>query len=577
MSGTITMTGEEYDALHAKAEVLDVLCQSRFDEIAQLKAEAEALRAENGRLQADRDRANQYANQQALECNKLSTELEAARGLLESFRRAAMPVIRLHLDNASVHPCDEQNDRVRANECSPEIRALYDALTATPAPEAQVSGPYTSVADALARRYPKPSLLKDCNVSYSNSSRPLAEQGERQEPVAWTVAYPPEYKPFMHHLSFGSESEAARYAQQKTPKAMGCVVVALYTTPQPGPDVRVGVPDGYALVKHEAIEYLADQWPGAYQKFYAIAVDSAAAAPTVKAGQRAAQSAGVPDGERLAELLESVRLGDDEAKPHGSGATYWNNAVLACQVAIRDALAAAPAQPAAQGEFGDAYQGAREDLAIWKRRALEAEQKVRHQEQIIDRLTLEAQGEARFGEPHLPAAGSADQQYPDGIADDLERSDWTPIEALQWYATGKHFDVVGGRTRIIDTGAVASNALKHASLAYLELKGDAELSELRAALSAQQSAPKAPEGRECPRYVCRKCKQETRPPEPYKAYVLCDCGYMTAATIALAPSAKKEAVEVSVPVELLERLETWVTDDCSALEELRALLNGGEA
>ncbi len=66
----------------------------------------------------------------------------------------------------------------------------------------------------------------------------LAEQGERQEAVAWTVAYPPEYKPFMHHLSFGSESEAARYAQQKTPKAMGCVVVALYTTPQPGQDVR---------------------------------------------------------------------------------------------------------------------------------------------------------------------------------------------------------------------------------------------------------------------------------------------------------------------------------------------------
>ncbi len=91
--------------------------------------------------------------------------------------------------------------------------------------------------------------------------------------------------------------------------------------------------------------------------------------------------------------------------------------------------------------------------------------------------------------PSLPAAGSADQPYLDGIADDLERSDWTPIEALQWYATGKHFDVAGGRTRIIDTGAVASNALKHASLAYLELKGDAELSELRAALSAQQSAP----------------------------------------------------------------------------------------
>ena len=65
-----------------------------------------------------------------------------------------------------------------------------------------------------------------------------------------------------------------------------------------------------------------------------------AAAPATPAAQGA-----VPEGERLAELLESVRLGDDEAKPHGSGATYWNNAVLACQVAIRDALAA-PAHPA---------------------------------------------------------------------------------------------------------------------------------------------------------------------------------------------------------------------------------------
>ena len=34
----------DYDALHAEAEVLDTLCQSRFDEIAQLKSEAEALR-----------------------------------------------------------------------------------------------------------------------------------------------------------------------------------------------------------------------------------------------------------------------------------------------------------------------------------------------------------------------------------------------------------------------------------------------------------------------------------------------------------------------------------------------------
>lgn len=60
-----------------------------------------------------------------------------------------------------------------------------------------------------------------------------------------------------------------------------------------------------------------------------------------------------------------------------------------------------------KADMADAYVGAREDLAIWKRRALEAERKVRHQGQIIDYLALEAQGENRFGEPSLPAAGSA--------------------------------------------------------------------------------------------------------------------------------------------------------------------------
>lgn len=55
------------------------------------------------------------------------------------------------------------------------------------------------------------------------------------------------------------------------------------------------------------------------------------------------------DGSQLAGLLEQVRLDDDEAKPHGSGATYWNNAVIACQVAIRDALAAPVQQVSVQG------------------------------------------------------------------------------------------------------------------------------------------------------------------------------------------------------------------------------------
>lgn len=81
------------------------------------------------------------------------------------------------------------------------------------------------------------------------------------------------------------------------------------------------------------------------------------------------------------------------------------------------------------------------------------------------------------------AQPSPDAPYADDIAADLERSDWTPEDALRWYAAGKHFDTVNGRTRIIDTGAVASNALKHLSLPYLEMKGDAELTELREAMA----------------------------------------------------------------------------------------------
>ena len=86
------------------------------------------------------------------------------------------------------------------------------------------------------------------------------------------------------------------------------------------------------------------------------------------------------------------------------------------------------------------------------------------------------------------AQPSPDAPYADDIAADLERSDWTPEDALRWYAAGKHFDTVNGRTRIIDTGAVASNALKHLSLPYLEMKGDAELTELREAMAQPSPA-----------------------------------------------------------------------------------------
>lgn len=75
-----------------------------------------------------------------------------------------------------------------------------------------------------------------------------------------------------------------------------------------------------------------------------------------------------------------------------------------------------------------------------------------------------------------------------------------------------------------------------------------QMDKLRALLTEQSQASAAPpEGRECPRYVCRKCKQETRPPEPYKAYVLCDCGYMTSATTALSAVLAQPAAQEIKP------------------------------
>ncbi|MDU3912240.1 hypothetical protein [Kluyvera ascorbata] len=62
-------------------------------------------------------------------------------------------------------------------------------------------------------------------------------------------------------------------------------------------------------------------------------------------------------------------------------------------------LYTAPPAPVVSGEYGDAYQGAREDLAIWKRRALEAEKEVQRLSDINDYLVKEAQGETRMGEP----------------------------------------------------------------------------------------------------------------------------------------------------------------------------------
>jgi hypothetical protein len=82
--------------------------------------------------------------------------------------------------------------------------------------------------------------------------------------------------------------------------------------------------------------------------------------------------------------------------------------------------------------------------------------------------------------PTAQAAPAAQYPIAPDVAADLERSDWTPEEALRWYAAGKHYDTVpngdgSSSARILDNGAVASNALKSLSRDYAEHKGDVAL------------------------------------------------------------------------------------------------------
>ena len=65
----------------------------------------------------------------------------------------------------------------------------------------------------------------------------------------------------------------------------------------------------------------------------------------------------------------------------------------------------------------------------------------------------------------------ADAPLPDYMQDVCDKFDWTPEEVLKFYAEGKHFDTAQGRTRILETGAVASYALKNIGGDYADMKG----------------------------------------------------------------------------------------------------------
>lgn len=151
---------------------------------------------------------------------------------------------------------------------------------------------------------------------------------------------------------------------------------------------------------------------------------------------------GVPDGwiavtERMPEKGKPVQVwcgGSDSAGVAWRTDDAWHmpepQALGYESITHWQPLAAAPTVKAEQVGMADAYVGAREDLAIWKRRALEAEQKARRQEQIIDHLTLEAQGETRFGEPSMPSA------QPVAV---IEYAGYDPANSIKWLNKGLQY------------------------------------------------------------------------------------------------------------------------------------------
>lgn len=89
---------------------------------------------------------------------------------------------------------------------------------------------------------------------------------------------------------------------------------------------------------------------------------------------------------------------------------------------------AALAQPSPAGEFGDAYQGAREDLAIWKRRALEAEQALREERILTERLgnaLNDENGPTFMGEPNVTQPSPAPEL---DFAKPLETASGEPVK-----------------------------------------------------------------------------------------------------------------------------------------------------
>lgn len=100
----------------------------------------------------------------------------------------------------------------------------------------------------------------------------------------------------------------------------------------------------------------------------------------------------------------------------------------------REHLRAALSAPATAPDLSAAYIGAREDLAIWKKRALEAEETAR---QLNRALAEEVNGPTFMGEPVLPATAPA---WHDAQQAEIESLRWTVKDALESLDNGMTAD-----------------------------------------------------------------------------------------------------------------------------------------
>ena len=197
---------------------------------------------------------------------------------------------------------------------------------------------------------------------------------------------------------------------------------------------------------------LATFSPGAAGEF--VAGDVLYAAPQASATDFAKlQSAYVAASDRIGELLAEKQASAENAPVAGEAHQLaealrdWHGKGDGVTTTVPDELVQAlygflhAASQASRPDFADAYEGAREDLAIWKRRALEAERDLRAERETSSRLVAELN--AQNGPTHMgePAPQASDYEVVGEVAFSYDGEkvgafygDAPPIETMLYIA-----------------------------------------------------------------------------------------------------------------------------------------------